>query len=123
MVIVTFTRLEAQTIPLHIDGTYMGDRTQKVEGVCGLSPDGVVVRCDMHNGLRQWRVTAITFSIATTEDAPGKAKANMYKQDVTIDPLQTQTVIIRLGMRLPKNHWAWHMAGADGTCVDPEGCQ
>jgi hypothetical protein len=95
-----------------------GPQDQLVDGVCGTDVTRNNVDCDVHNGLMDWNVTEVTFQIIRN----GDEQQHYYRQQVSIPPLQTQHVSIRLGMQLPADdyvkfrgkpggqtvsHWSW----------------
>jgi hypothetical protein len=105
-----------------------GDERQKLEGVCGTDQTRNVLSCDIYNGLQGWTVTELTFVITWT---PYEEKnKRTFAQRVSIEPLKTEHVDIRLGLQLPpdtqfrnkrgvpigqpQNHWAWLIVGAKG---------
>ncbi len=80
---------------------------------------------DIHNGLVGWNVTEVTFQIIRI----GDDQQHYYRQRISIAPLQTEHVDIKLGMQLPADdyikyrgkpggqnfsHWSWLIVGAKG---------
>jgi hypothetical protein len=103
-----------------------GPEDQLLDGACGTDVTRNNVNCDIHNGLMGWNITEITFQIIPTAD---DQQHHYYRQQVSIAPLQTEHVSIRLGMRLPPDtyikyrgkaggqtfsHWSWLIVGAKG---------
>jgi len=102
-----------------------GPQDQILDGVCGTDVTRNNVTCDIHNGLEGWNVTEVTFQIIRT----GDDQQHYYRQRISIAPLQTEHVDIRLGMQLPADdyikcrgklggqtlsHWSWLIVGAKG---------
>jgi hypothetical protein len=105
-----------------------GPQDQLLDGQC--APDAMrsVLECDVHNGLMDWNITEITFQVIRT----GDEEHHYYRQQVSIAPLQTERVTIRLGMQLPPDdqfkihgrlvgkplsHWNWLVVGAKGKGI------
>jgi hypothetical protein len=94
----------------------------KLAGVCATDNTRNVLNCDIHNGLSDWTVTEITLTLTW---APyGNDNKRYYRVPVSIAPLNTEAVSVRLGLQLPPDdvvgtrtmtHWAWLIAGARGT--------
>jgi len=102
-----------------------GPQDQLLDGVCGTDVTRNNVNCDIHNGLVGWNVTEVTFQIIRI----GDDQQHYYRQRISIAPLQTEHVDIRLGMQLPADdyikyrgkpgeqtfsHWSWLIVGAKG---------
>jgi hypothetical protein len=101
-----------------------------VDGQCQANPARDVLECDMHNGLMKRNITEITFQVIRTGDRENER--HYYRQSISIAPLQTETVTIKLGMQLPADtrvsikggaartltHWQWLVVGAKGQSVD-----
>lgn len=97
-----------------------GDENQKVEGICTPSADRTALQCDIYNGLPEWKLTVVALRIARS--APD-IDTHEYHMRVSIPPMTTQTVTIKLGLRLPDDeglyshpttHWGWLLVGAAG---------
>ncbi len=99
----------------------------ELNGVCGTDDTRNVLNCDIYNGLLDWTVTEITFVVTW---APyNDDDKRYYRETVSIPPLKTGQVSIRLGMQLPIDsvmkyraqpptrlkHWSWLIAGARGS--------
>lgn len=103
-----------------------GPENELLDGQCAESVARDVLRCDIHNGLMKWKVTEITFQVIRHGDKDGEQ--HYYRERISIVPLQTETVTIKLGMQLPAdtriairgrpvqtlNHWSWLVVGAKG---------
>ena len=102
-----------------------GPQDQLLDGVCGTDATRNNVDCDVHNGLMGWSVTEVTFQIIRI----GDDQQHYYRERVSIAPLQTQHVSIKLGMQLPADdyikyrgkpggqtlsQWSWLIVGAKG---------
>jgi hypothetical protein len=103
-----------------------GPEDQLLNGVCGTDATRNVLNCDVHNGLVDWNVTEVTFQVIPTA---GDAEQHYYRERLSIAPLQTEHVSIRLGMQLPPDtyikfrgrpggqtmtHWDWLIVRANG---------
>ena len=107
-----------------------GPEDQLLDGQCGANPTREVLQCDMHNGLMKWNITEITFQVIRAGDR--EDERHYYRQRISITPLQTETVTIKLGMQLPADtqvlikgraartltHWQWLVVGAKGQSID-----
>ena len=106
-----------------------GPEDQLLDGVCGTNATRNVLECDVHNGLMSWYVTGITFQVMRT----GDEERHYYRERVSIPPLRTAHVAIRLGMQLPpddyikvrgrpgrqsRTHWNWLIVKASGISAD-----
>ncbi|MFZ0798888.1 MAG: hypothetical protein WCA13_16015 [Terriglobales bacterium] len=102
-----------------------GPEDQLLNGVCGTDLTRNVLNCDVHNGLVDWNVTEVTFQVIPT----GDSEQHYYRERLSIAPLQTGHVSIRLGMQLPaddyiklrgrpggrtQTHWNWLIVEAKG---------
>ncbi len=102
-----------------------GPEDQLLNGVCGSDMTRNIVECDVHNGLVHWSVTEVTFQVIRI----GDDEQHYYRERLSIAPLQTAHVAIRLGMQLPPDdqikyhgrpggqslsHWNWLIVGAKG---------
>jgi hypothetical protein len=90
-----------------------------------------VLKCDVYNGLQDWTLTEIT--LVVTWLPYNQDDKRYYRETVSIEPLQTQQVSIRLGLQLPpddvmrlrnrppvtSHHWGWTYAGAKGLTRGP----
>ncbi len=97
-----------------------GSQDQLLAGVCGTDATRNNVDCDVHNGLIDWNVTEVTFQIVPH----GDDQQHYYRERISIAPLQTEHVTIRLGLQLPTDtyikgrtfsHWSWLIVQAKGT--------
>jgi hypothetical protein len=97
-----------------------GPQDQLLDGVCGTDVTRNNVDCDVHNGLVGWKVTEVTFQIVRH----GDDQQHYYRELISIAPLQTEHVTIRLGLQLPADtyikgrtlsHWSWLIVQAKGT--------
>jgi hypothetical protein len=109
-----------------------GPEDQLLHGLCGANLTRDVLQCDMHNGLMKWNITEITFQVVRLGDR--EDERHYYREKVSIAPLQTETVTIKLGMQLPADtqisikgrptrttsHWTWLVVGAKGKSTDAE---
>ncbi|MBZ5682236.1 MAG: hypothetical protein LAO24_19255 [Acidobacteriia bacterium] len=107
-----------------------GPEDQLLDGQCQANLTRDVLQCDMHNGLMKWNITEIAFQVIRTGDR--EDERHYYRQRISIAPLQTETVTIKLGMQLPADtrvsikggtartltHWQWLVVGAKGQNVD-----
>ena len=121
---------QAQKLPITLGG-FVENHPERGElgGTC--TPDGNrdILNCDVYNGLMDWVLTEIT--IAVTWSPYGDDDKRYYREAVSIAPLQTRQVSIRLGLQLPSDdvyrfrgrppiatsHWEWLFAGARGSPV------
>ena len=102
-----------------------GPEDQLLDGVCGTNATRNVLECDVHNGLMGWYVTEITVQVMRT----GDEERHYYRERVSIVPLRTVHVAIRLGMQLPpddyikvrgrpggqsRTRWSWLIVKASG---------
>jgi hypothetical protein len=97
-----------------------------LNGVCGTDDTRNVLNCDIHNGLLKWTVTEVT--IGVTWSPYKDDDVSYYRETVSLEPLKTAQVSLRLGTQLPpdtfitlKNrapittkHWSWLIANAKG---------
>lgn len=90
-------------------------------GVCGTDNTRNVLNCDIYNGLLDWTVTEIT--LVVTWSPYESENKRYYRVPVSIEPLKTDRVSVRLGLQLPPDdmvgtrtmkHWAWLIANARG---------
>jgi len=98
-------------------------------GTCTPDVTRGVLNCDVYNGLLDWTLTEIT--VAVTWSTYGQDDKRYYRETVSIEPLQTRQVSIRLGLQLPPddsirlrnrapdvtNHWGWLITGAKGLPI------
>ena len=104
-----------------------GPEDQLLDGVCGTDVTRNVVNCDVHNGLMGWNVTEVTFQVIPTSR---DIEQHYYRERVSIAPLQTEHVTLKLGMQLPADtyikfrsrpggqtmsHWSWLTVQAKAT--------
>lgn len=104
-------------------GGFPQDRPEggKLAGVCGTDSTRNVLNCDIYNGLLDWTVTEIILAI--TWSPYGDDDKRYYRVRVSIEPLKTERVSVRLGLQLPPDdmvaagtmkHWAWLIKSARG---------
>jgi hypothetical protein len=107
-----------------------GPENELLDGQCGENVTRDVLECDIHNGLMKWNITEITFQVMRRDDKDGER--HYYRERISIAPLQTETVTIKLGMELPADtrlplrnrpaqtarHWHWLIVGAKGQTTD-----
>lgn len=98
-----------------------------LNGVCGTDNTRNVLNCDLHNGLLNWTVTEVTIGVTWTPY--GDNEKSYFREAVSIEPLKTGQVSIRLGTQLPSDtylrfrnkapvatqHWSWLIANAKGV--------
>lgn len=90
----------------------------KLEGVCGTDSTRNVLDCDVYNGLAHWTVKELTLEV--TWFPFGEDNKRFYSESVSIEPLKTEHVSIRLGLQLPGRvsppgkRWGWLIANAKG---------
>ena|SRR6202030_1712613 len=117
-----------QDLPITFGGFTEGHPERgELNGVCGTDETRNVLNCDIYNGLLDWTVTEITLGVTW---APyNDDDKRYYRETVSIPPLKTGQVSIRLGMQLPldsvikyragpptkQKHWSWLIAGARGS--------
>src|SRR5437016_6388171 len=105
-----------QDLPITFGGfIHNGPEEQKLDGQCRPNITRDVLQCDIHNGLIPWNITELTFQVIRHADP--ESEHHYYRERVPIGSLQTETVIIKLGMQLPAdtNHWSWLVVDAEGT--------
>jgi hypothetical protein len=115
---------------LHItSGGFIENHTERgtLNGVCESDATRNVLNCDIHNGLLDWTVTEITIGVTWSpykDDDKG-----YFRERVSIEPLVTSRVSVRLGLQLPPDdvvksrgrppkpmkHWSWLIAEAKGV--------
>lgn len=78
-----------------------GPQDELLDGQCRPNATRDVLQCDMHNGLIKWNITEITFQVTRTGDRDDER--HYYRERISIAPLQTETVTIKLGMELPRD--------------------
>lgn len=99
-----------------------------VEGVCTPDLTRTMLDCDIYNGLVGRAVTELKLVITWSPYKEGDKR--FYSQRVSIEPLKTEHVSIRLGLQLPPDdppfmrrgrrvgprlqHWGWLIASAKG---------
>lgn len=95
-------------------------------GTCVPEQMRSVLKCDVYNGLQNWTLTEIT--LVVTWLPYNQDDKRYHRETVSIEPLQTEQVSIRLGLQLPADdvirlrkgppiiskHWGWTYAGAKG---------
>ena len=102
-------------------GGHIEDRPEsgKLAGVCGTDNTRNVMNCDIYNGLLDWRVTVF----AVVWSPYGDDNRRYYRVHVSIEPLKTEHMSVRLGLQLPPDdvvedrmirHWSWLIAKARG---------
>ena len=97
-----------------------------LQGVCVVDQNGNVLNCDIYNGLLDWTVTEITLGVTWFPYNEGDKR--YYREAVSIEPMKTRHVSIRLGLQLPQDekikrrwkspttigHWSWLITSAKG---------
>jgi len=98
-----------------------------LKGVCGTDATRNVLNCDIYNGLLDWRLTEITLMV--TWWPYNDDDKRYYREVVSIEPLKSGQVSIKLALQLPLDdvikrrdagspvtmkHWNWLIAGAKG---------
>jgi hypothetical protein len=98
-----------------------------LHGVCETDATRNVLNCDIHNGLWDWTRTEIT--IGVTWSPPTDDDKGYFRERISIEPLMTSQVSVRLGRQLPPDdivksrglppktmkHWSWLIADAKGV--------
>ncbi len=104
-------------------GGFVGDHPEggKLEGICGPDDTRSALDCDIYNGLVDWTVTEIVLAVVWS---PYEDENKRYvRVSVSIEPLKTERVSVRLGLQLPPDtvlgarpmkHWGWQIMGARG---------
>jgi hypothetical protein len=107
-----------------------GPESEKLEGVCGTDHTRNVLNCDIYNGLPNWNVTEVTLEVAWLPYQDENKR--FFRNRVSIPPMTTSRVSIKLGMLLPPDdvikpraalppttftHWSWIITGAKGEHV------
>ena len=96
----------------------------KLEGVCGTDYTRNVLDCDIYNGLLDRTVTEIMLVVVWSPY--GDDNKRFYRVRVSIEPLKTEHVSVRLGLQLPADdvvkpgkitHWKFLIASARGYRV------
>jgi hypothetical protein len=99
-----------------------GDEHQKIDGVCGTDETRNVLNCDIHNGLQDWRVTELVIRVTWAPYSEDDVRD--FRQRISIAPLTTETIHVRLGAQLPTDtyllgkadsHWSWLVVNAKGV--------
>jgi hypothetical protein len=104
-----------------------GPEDQLLDGQCVSDAARNVLGCDIHNGFVNWNITEVTFQVILTGDV--QHHPHYYRERMSIAPLKTEHVDIRLAMQLPPDdqlkirgkpfgkplsHWDWLIVGAKG---------
>lgn len=122
------TSPEPQDLALTLGGFLAGGpQSERVTGQCGPAPTRDVLTCDIYNGLPKWTLQEVTLVVVWT---PYRDEERRYFQvPVSIEPLSTKQVTVRLGLTLPADevfppartgeprlirHWSWLIVGAKG---------
>lgn len=98
-----------------------------LHGVCETDATRTVLNCDIHNGLLDWTVTEITIGVTWSPHEDDDKR--YFRESVSIEPLMTSQVSVRLGLQLPLDdviksrslppkrmkHWSWLIADAKGV--------
>lgn len=115
-----------QVLPLTLGGFLKdGPEAEKIDGVCSTDETRRSLICDIYNGLPGWTVTEVT--LVVTWQPPGNDSSRLYNVPITIKPLTTERVTVRLGLQLPPDNffkflgkatrntrWGWQHVGAKG---------
>jgi hypothetical protein len=91
-----------------------GDEHEKLKGTCRLVELGSILNCDIYSGLTKWHVTELV--IRVTWYPYSEEDVRDFRQQVSISPLTTAPVSLRLGKQLTDMRWV--VVGAKGV---PEG--
>jgi len=98
-----------------------GNEQQTIDGVCGTEPARNVVNCDIYNGLPNWKLTEVVICI--TWYPYSESEIRYFRQRVSIFPLTTASLSMRIGAQLPadtsifgktQQHWSWLVFSAKG---------
>lgn len=107
-----------------------GPESEKLDGVCGTDLTRNELNCDIYNGLLSWNITEVTFEI--TWSPYQDEEKRFFRNRVSIPPMTTSHLSIKLGMQLPPDdmiktrsnvapthlrHWSWLIAGAKGEHI------
>jgi hypothetical protein len=96
----------------------------KLEGICTLDATRAILDCDIYNGLEGWAVSEITLWVTWSPYKDDDKR--YYVKHVSIEPLTTKRVNIRLGIQLPQDtvlrerrlsHWGWQLVQAKGRPI------
>ena len=116
-----------QVLPLTFGGFLKdGSETEKIGGVCGTDDTRILLNCDIYNGLSGWTISEVTLDVIRVASEGDSARR--YNVPITIKPLTTEHVTVRLGLQLPpdtvfksphgkvttRQRWAWQSVGAKG---------
>ena len=103
-----------QVLPLTLAGFLKdGPKAEKIEGVCGPNITRNLLNCDIYDGLPAWTITEVTLFVSWW---PYKEDNRRFHVPITIKPLTTQHVTVRLGLQLPPDdvrfklphkRWSW----------------
>jgi hypothetical protein len=98
-----------------------GDEHQQVSGVCKPDLTRTSLGCDVYNGLPNWYLTKVVIRVVWTPY--GSDATRDFQEQVSIPPLTTSHIHLRLGVTLPddtvvyghrESHWNWIVAAASG---------
>lgn len=99
----------------------------KLKGVCSPDLTRNILDCDIYNGLQGWAVSE--FTLVVTWSPYQDDDKRYYAQRVSIEPLTSERVSVRLGLQLPQDtrlkfpggrlgppqsHWGWQIVEAKG---------
>ncbi len=95
----------------------------KLGGGCGPDDTRNVLVCDIYNGLLGWTVTEVLLGVEWSPH--GDDDKRFYRVSVSIEPLTTERVSVRLGLQLPPDRqlapgtrpirsWHWLIMNARG---------
>jgi hypothetical protein len=103
-----------------------GPEAEQIGGVCGPDDTRNLLNCDIYNGLPGYIITEVTLLVTwfPVEDD----NARRFNVPITIKPLTTEHIVVRLGLQLPPDNvftdphgkvtahkrWAWENVGAKG---------
>jgi len=99
-----------------------------LDGVCTLNISRTAMDCDVYNGISGWIVTEVTLVVTWSPYTHNDKR--FYSERVSIAPLKTERISIKLGLQLPPDdqlrnkrsapigpplqHWEWSLVGAKG---------
>jgi hypothetical protein len=87
-----------------------GGENEKIEGTRRSIEAGNVLDCDIYNGLPRWRVTEIVIRVSWAPYSAGDVRD--FRQHVSITPLTTAALNLRLATQLPGTRWGWLVLSA-----------
>jgi hypothetical protein len=94
-----------------------GSEAERIEGVCNPDVTRTLLECDLYNGLRNWTLSEVTLIVLKSSPSGWDQPGRTFRIPVTIRPLTTEHVTVRLGLELPER-WQWQNVGARGYPVE-----